>query len=330
MPPKPNLLSLVGIIIIGLALILGLYTTLGYLGWRSGQRLRAEQVVTEQTAEVARQTNFARDDIAQQNYRLALRRLAWVLAQEPGNETALALQAQAQAALNPNAAATATPRPAPSATPPLSGTVTTDDLLAQQLLQLRKLVNDEEWPSAIEEIARFQRAHPSYERLETDRLLFDAYVNYGLSLLPGEQVELGLFYLRQAEKLGDLPTEASDQRLWAVLYLDGISFYRVNWDASLFYFRELCLAAPFFHDACAKLEEGLLAQANFYAAQQDWCPAEPLYQEAYRLNSSSDTANKLAQARTGCLSATATPPLSGTLPITGTVPNTNTVPGPTP
>ena len=114
MPPKPNLLSLVGIIIIGLALILGLYITLGYLGWRSGQRLRAEQVVTEQTAEVARQTNFARDDIAQQNYRLALRRLAWVLAQEPDNETALALQAEAQAALNPNAAATATPRPEPS------------------------------------------------------------------------------------------------------------------------------------------------------------------------------------------------------------------------
>jgi hypothetical protein len=150
----------------------------------------------------------------------------------------------------------------------------------------------------------------------------------GVSLLYGDQVELGLYYLEQAERLGNLPQDVRDQRQWAELYLGGIGYFGVNWDVTLFYFRDLCLAAPFFHDACAKLYEALVAYGDQYAVQRDWCPAEALYQEAYRQDATGAVSQKLREAREGCASATPTPttPISGTVPVTGTTPITATGP----
>jgi hypothetical protein len=83
--------------------------------------------------------------------------------------------------------------------------------------------------------------------------------------MDGEQVELGMYYLSQARRLGDLTTEALDYEMWAELYLQGIAFYGTNWDASAYYFRNLCLAAPFFHDSCERLHEVLVAYGDQYA-----------------------------------------------------------------
>jgi hypothetical protein len=197
---------------------------------------------------------------------------------------------------------------------------------ASELARLKRLANTQQWEDEIRALVTFQNQFPDYERMATDRLLYDAYVAYGLQLVQGKRAELGLYYFDQAQKLGDLPQEALDYRTWAELYTQGVAFYGVNWGAASLYFRDLCLAAPFYQDACQLLYESLVAYGDQYAVAQDWCPAEGIYQEAVRQQNSTELREKLTAAREGCLTATPTPEAAGitnTLTITtetGTAP----------
>ena len=204
-------------------------------------------------------------------------------------------------------------RGAPALAPLAAGTPDFD----QRPNGLRALLDDEAWVQAAEEIVRFQREQPDYRRAETDRLLYDAYLNAGLALLDSRSVESGLYYLTLAGKLGDLPQEALDRRGWAELYLKGISFYAVDWQATIVNFRDLCLAAPFYQNSCDVLYDALVAFGDQFASAGEWCPAEGWYREALRYDSSSALREKVSTAIETCLIATPTPeaPITDTLPI---------------
>ena len=152
------------------------------------------------------------------------------------------------------------------------------------------------------------------------------YVALGLAYANTEKVELGLNYFAQAERLGDLPPEAEEYRLWADLYFQGIAYSGVNWSIAADYWADLCAAAPFYRDACVRLDRALVGQGDTFAFYLDWCPALEIYQRAWNRQPTNTLGNKLAQARDGCAAATAVP-ISGTLPLTGTAPLTPTEPG---
>lgn len=325
-PAPPRTARIVGVALIVLSVVLGWLLLVGFLGYQSGERQLAARQENELLTSLERQTTLAAENIDQGNAQLALRRLEWVLAREPANREALRLQEAAQQALNQSAAPTPVQAaPAPTIPPeptPTPGQITSPEA---ELQRIRRLSVNKAWQESVTAMVAFQQQFPSYEREETDRLLYDAYLGYSQELLVNEQAELGLFYLAQAEKLGDLPQAMIDYRTWAELYTQGIAFYGVNWDAAAYYFRDLCLAAPFYGDSCTKLQNILLAHGDHYASLQDWCPAQQLYEEARQQGSRPDVGTKLDAAREGCLSATPTP--SG--PITGTVPlsETQSLPG---
>lgn len=316
-----GLVRILGITLISISLLLGLYLLVGYLGWQSGQAELARQQETQLATQISRQLSLAQENIDQGSYNLALRRLEWVLERVPDQPQAQALRDTTHALLNitptPQVMATLTPTamPFPSPTP---GAIS--EPLAE-LQRLRLLVAKEQWQDAASAVLTFQRQLPNYERQETNKLLYDSYIGLGLDLIEGEQAELGLFYLNQAEELGDLPQEVQDYRVWAEWYLQGIGFYGVDWEIAVGYFRDLCLVAPFYQSSCELLSESLIADADQYAFAQDWCPAVDLYVEAQRQGNSTELAEKLATARTGCAAATPTPAV-----ITGTVPLTDVQP----
>lgn len=322
-----------------LACMLAVYGLTLYLGIQSGREAQTELTVIEQAAEVDRQMDIAQADILRGNYQLAMRRLDWVLDQDPENEDAQQLHQEAETALstgrNPAGESTTTPeasRPSlakPTTIPADSESVSNENSDAgMELGRLQELANEEVWSELIPALLAFQRTYPSFQRRQTDELLFTAYTTYGVDLLYTDNVELGLYYLRRAEQLGELPQEVADQKLWAELYLGGISYYEVEWETSILFFRELCPAAPFFQNACERLVTALMALADQNVARGEWCPAEPLYAEAFQRDDRPEIANKLALARQGCAGATPTPssPLTGTLPITGTNPVTGSIP----
>jgi hypothetical protein len=319
---RPPLIRLVGIALIVIALLLAVYVTIAYLGYQSGQELAVTRIEETRSAGISIQLERARDEIAGQNYRLALRRLEWILEREPQNELALQLQAEAQTAVETPAPSSLTATPEEVATEPRGTPAAAEAEPARELQRLARLLEQEAWDEAISDITAFQSRFPEYERRHSEELLQQAYIGRGLVELYGSQVELGMYYLAQAEALGTLPQDVRDQRLWAELYLDGIAYYGVNWEVALFYFRQLCPAAPFYQNACDTLYEILISVGDLYTGQGEWCPAEPYYQEALTVRDTNLASQKLRQARDGCRDATPTPsvPLTDTVPATGTLP----------
>jgi len=311
------LARLIGIILIVVAVLVALYAVVGYTAWQSGEAIRKEREESQQAEQAARQLSLAQEDIAQGSYHLALRRLEWILQRDPDNKEAQAVRRQADAALKtaltPIAPASPTPPPEPSPTP---GQISEPE---KEIERLRRLAKQEKWEDLFEGTLVFQRQYPGYERLETDRLLYNSSLNLGLSYVQGDQIETGIYYLAQAEKLGDLSQEALDYWLWAELYLQGMAYYGANWGAAASFFRDLCLSAPFYHGSCDKLFDALLAYGNQYLVAQDYCPAVNLFREARQYGRNQDLDLKLNEAVQGCAEATPTPaPIIDTLPITGT------------
>lgn len=329
-PASRRLRRGLGLSLIVISGLLGWFLLVGFLGWQRGQHLLVERRQEELAGQLERQVSLARDNIDEGSYDLALRRLQWVLEQDPSYSEAQTLQAEAEQKLGtfltptPEPIGTATPTPGPEP----GDTLESLDDPDRELQRIQRLVNQERWQEAISALVAFQVHLPDHKRQETDQLLYDAYVNLGLELVNSPQVELGVYYLTQAERLGNLPQAAEDQRLWAELYVQGIAYYGVNWDVAAFYFRDLCLAAPFFHSSCERLVEVLVNYGDQYAAAEDWCPAQPLYEEARQYANNQALAGKIAQAREGCLSATPTPagPITDTVPITDTQPITDDSP----
>jgi hypothetical protein len=324
-PMPRRLLRGVGLLMVFIAILLGVYGTVAYAAWQRGQTLRVENAQHALEEQIINQINLARGDIANGNFALATRRLDWVLERDPDSAEAQSLHSEAQTGLN----ARLTPTPIPSPTPTPDALETPDEpsqpietVTNAAFDNLETLMDAREWQAAISAIAAFQRDFPNERRQETDEMLYNAYINLGVKLVSGSQIELGLFYLSQAERLGDLPLEVEDQRTWAELYLQGIGYYAVNWETTIFYFRGLCAAAPFYQDACQKLFEAYVAFGDQYAANLDWCPAEEWYIEAVRLDNTTAVVDKRREATTNCLDATPTPDatITNTLPISNTLP----------
>ncbi len=312
-----SLARILGLILILVAALMALYALVGYAGWQSGQAIRSNLEETQLIDQLARQVALAQDDISQGSYNLALRRLEWILARDPENADAQAVKRQAEAALKtsltPIAPPTATSMPEPSPTP---GEIGEADVEFQRL---ERLAEQERWDVLLPGTLAFQRQYPDYERLDTDGFLYNSYLNLGLKHIQSDRIELGINYFTQAEKLGDLPQEALDFWLWAELHLQGMAYYGVNWNVAASFFRDICLAAPFYQGSCDKLFEALVGNGDQYLVAMDFCPAVELYREARSYGGSRALDEKLSQAVQGCAEATPTPAaITNTLPVTGT------------
>jgi hypothetical protein len=316
---------LLGLALVITSVVLATYLLVAYFAFESGRAERVAQETTARDEQIGRQIELARQDLDAGSSHLAQTRLDWVLAQEPGNADALALREQAAAA----EAAVRAPQPTAAARPtaePTPEEIITDDETLTELQAIRRLVAGEEYEEALPLLVSFQQRFPEYERAETDQLLYNTYLALGLQYVNTEKIEIGLNYFSQAEKLGNLPQEAESYRVWADLYFQGVAYSGVNWSIAADYWADLCAAAPFFRDACVRLDRSLVGIGDQYAFLLDWCPALDAYQRAWNRQPTDALGAKVAQAREGCAAATPVP-ISGTLPITGTAPLTPTEPG---
>jgi hypothetical protein len=329
---RPRLgVRLLGLALVIFSIVVATYLIVAYFAFESGRTQRIAQEETARAEQIDRQLELAREDLTQGSDNLALTRVEWVLSLDAANADALALRDEV---MNSRAEPTAAPTIPPETPTPETTPVVTDqpgDALPE-LQAIRRLTAGERWEEVLPLLLAFQQNFPDYERDETNRLLYDTYVALGLNYVNTEKIELGLNYFAQAERLGDLPQEAQDYRLWADLYFEAVAYSGVNWDVAAGYWRDLCAAAPFFQNSCERFQRALIGYGDQLAYLMDWCPAISVYQEAWNRQPTQQLDSKLGQARAGCASATAVPitgtnPLSGTAPITGTNPLTPTEPG---
>lgn len=218
-----------GLLLIITAVLLGWYLLIVYLAWQDGQVLLEERRNQTFVEQINTQISLAQEDVAAGRYRLAQRRLEWVIQRAPNQPEAQTLLREIEQGQNPalTPEPATTPMPTNTAMPTPTPGLISDP--ADELTRIRQLVGNSAWEEAISSLVSFQIQYPGFEREATDRLAYDAYVAYGLELISGDQPEMGIAYLEQAQRLGDLPQEALDYILWARLYLSGIAFYGVNW-----------------------------------------------------------------------------------------------------
>jgi hypothetical protein len=260
------------------------------------------------------QFNLAGQDTNRGNFSIAIRRLEWILAQNDAFPGAQELLEQTRL----NQSLLLTPSPSPTLTPtPVTEIESSGPDPAEEISAIEDLFERQLWPETLDAILEFQVDFPNYKRQETNQMLFTTYIRFGEEQVNGEQVESGLYYFSQAERLGDLPLEVEDQRTWAEIYLLGIGYYGVDWEISVYYFRDLCAAAPFFQNACSLLHEALIAYGEQYATALDWCPANDLFVEAQGLRRNEELAARADLSFEQCSQATptATPTLEGDLPV---------------
>lgn len=320
---RPRLaVRLVGLVLVIFSVVVATYLLVAYFAFESGRNERLQQESTTRAEQLSRQIQLAREDLAVGSDNLALTRLEWILAQDPQNQEALALRERITTATSPAPAPTESPATVEAEAQDIP--VSDDEALAE-LQAIRRMVSSEQWEGALSRLLAFRLQYPDYERGKTDQLLYDIYIALGLKFVNSEKIELGLNYFSHAERLGDLPQEARDYRIWADLYFQAVAYSGVNWEIASGYWRDLCAAAPFFKNSCERLNSALEGYGDQLTYLLDWCPAVSIYQEAWNRQPTQRLEGKINQAREGCASATPVP-ISGTLPLTGTAPITDTPP----
>ncbi len=329
---RPRLaVRLVGLALVTFSVFVATYLIVAYFAVQSGRNLRAEREAQNRAEQIDRQLQLAHENRAEGSDNLALTRVEYVLSLDPANADALALREALMSATPEPTAAPA--QPTAEAAPEEVAAESPDDAQARAEFQaIRGLVSAERWSDALPALLAFQQRFPDYERVESNRMLYDTYIALGLQNVNSDNIELGLNYFSQAERLGDLPQEALDYRVWADLYFQGVAYSGVNWEIATGYWRDLCAAAPFFKNACNRLDVALVGYGDQLAFQMEWCPAARIYQEAWNRRPSENLEGKLINAQDGCASATPVPitgtnTITGTAPITGTTPLTPTEPG---
>ena len=309
-------LRIFGFVLIGLALLLVFYAGIAFIAYQRGTDARKEQAIEELNVQAQEQLELAREDLIKGNFELAQRRLEFILDVDPNHTEARELMLTIPNAVLPTIAIASTAQPSnattavvdsatlapiPTATPRPIGDAT------ERLQAVERLISAERWDEAVNALVAFQIDFPSYQRRDTDQLLFETYVNAGYFHTNSNSIAIGITYFEQAQKLGPLSEEAAGQLRYAKLYQDALAYYGINWPVAIQNFREICNFAPFYQDSCDQLYNALVAYGDAFYNQKDFCPAATQYSQALSMRSSSTVRNRYNSANGACNTATATP-----------------------
>jgi len=180
-----------------------------------------------------------------------------------------------------------------------AGPTPTPDLRDAETIfaEAQTLLSAQNWDALLPSLDTLRKNFPDFHAIEVDRLYYIAYRNRGVQRImpPVGDLERGIFDLNRAEQIGPLDETAEKVRQWAVWYIIGTSFWEVDWTQAVQYFEYLAGpagAAPQLHDtsffsaidrltqARAGLSLELIAQAERYARDKQWCAAADAMDQA--------------------------------------------------
>jgi tetratricopeptide (TPR) repeat protein len=279
-------------------------------GYLVGQTQRTHDAQATLAADLKTQYDLGVADLAAGHYDLAAQRFEYIVALDPAYPGAAGKLAEARQALN--ITPTAPPPPTPTL-PPVSGDPQTLLALAQQAHAAQH------WDEVIAYLSDLHTLDPSYEATEVDRLLFEALRNRGVARIQGDEMELGLTDLDQAEAFAALDDEAKGYRQWATSYLAAQGYWGVNWEQVVLILEELYLIAPYFKDTATLLYDARLSYAQQLNAAGDACGAAAQYAAAQIVVTDPAVVEAQATAQAVCaLAPTVTPTVSPELALTPT------------
>ena len=298
-PPQKRSPIWWGAFLLSLLALVGIALLSAYGGYQSGINERMSYETTLVAQQAQQQYELALQDIAEGRYEVAQQRLEYVIQLNPNYPGVTEKLAEVLLEIRTTATPTTAPTPTLTPTVDLRGT---EELFAQA----QAMLINREWSNAIDTLLKLRKDEPAYRAVDVDSMLYVALRNRGVEkILNQADLEGGTYDLALAEKFGPLDTEANNYRLWADLYVTGVSFWELDWGQAAYYFGQITLVAPNLRDssnmtATERFRIATINYADFLAENDEWCQAQEQYEAVLNLVSDADVEAKLNKAIKQC------------------------------
>jgi hypothetical protein len=327
------------VVILGVVLVLASAGIGGWMGYQSGQAAKDQSQISQRAVDAATQFQLALQDQTNGRLEVAQQRLEYVISLDSNFPGATQKLTEVMVAIQASKVPTAVPTPTLTPTPDTRGE---QDMFAQILQALK----DSKWSTAIDSISAIRKKNIGYRTVDVDGLYYIALRGLGVTKIGMGDLEGGIYALTLAERFGPLDNFAAGYRTWARYYLNGASFWKVDWLNVLNWFTDLAAAMPNMRDG-----SGMTASERYrialyqYATQigkDDPCKARDFYARSLAIGNDPTVVPAATEAANRCAPPTSTPApvtatntptptVTGTVVATGVTPtvDTPTVPGPT-
>lgn len=195
-------------------------------------------------------------------------------------DAAVALQRlrQTPSSSTPAPSETFTPLPSLGAAEPGQG----DPLkpLFEEATQAYQLGN---WTEAIQLLESLRLYDLAYQRQEVERMLFEAYRQRGATLVEQNRFEEALRMFDRALMLKPDAQDVRDEREWAALYIDGLTYWRADWQQAIARFQKIYERNPNYRDVQQRLADAYVGYAEQLNERGNWCAAVERYEESLKI-----------------------------------------------
>lgn len=285
------------VVLFGIFLFLVLTAAGTGWGYYQGIQERMDQEKNTRLEVAAKHYIYGEQQLMAGNYELARRQFEYVIQVYPQYPNITQKYADVLVAL----AKSNQPTPLASTTPDLRNQGA-EQLYNQALQQLQA----KQWSDLINTLEALRDISLSYRTLEVDGMYYIA-LRYGAidAILQQGDLETGLYYLAVAQRYAPLDKDAVNYANWARLYLQGATYWGVDWANVVQYFSQLYAAFPYMRDmngwtAIDRYRKGLEAYGDFLLASDKPCDALTQYQNAAGLSSTDLLQTKIGKANSAC------------------------------
>jgi len=320
-------------------LILILLVVLGALCGGGGAVLTRQHAQATQIAQsLGEQFTLAQQDVDGGRYAIARQRLEYILKEAPNYPGAQAMLADVIVRQQVSPTPSDTPTPTITPTPDLTKA---DALFAE----VQQHLTEGNWDAALTSLDQLRVDAPTYKAAVVDGMYYIALRNRGVDkLLKRNNLEGGIYDLNLAEHFGPLDGAADGYRTFAATYIRGASFWDTDWEQAVYYFGQVAPYLPYLADASGftaqeRYRQALIGWGKALYAQQKWCQAEDVLDQALQLADDEEAHQLRSDARDKCHppnteGPSETPTLGGSITPPPTEPPTevptDTPPPPTP
>ena len=261
-------------ILFSVFIVAGIVSVGVWLGYLSAVQARVEAQSGNLAVTVVTQYQLAQEDQTAGRYEMAKKRYEYILQLDPTFPGAADRLKEVMVAM----AIENVPTPVPTPTvEPTQDTRGEEELFsyAQQLL------SNKDWNGTIAALDNLRKTNPDHRAVEVDGMYYIALRYQGVDkILKDGNLEGGIYTLTLASRFGPLDKEADNYRTWARYYLNGVSFWAVDWLQVINYFSQVYPSLPNLRDGSNMTAAERYRIANLKYAEQlmfdfDFCGAEP-------------------------------------------------------
>jgi hypothetical protein len=171
----------------------------------------------------------------------------------------------------------------PTSMPTAAATSTPDNRGAEELFaQAKQYLAESQWAAAVETLDNLRKLSRDFRAIEVDGMYYVGLRYRGVNKILSGSLEEGIYDFALTERFGPLDNEANALRVNSRNYINGASYWALDWKQVIDIFSQVAAAVPNLRDASGWTASDRYRIANGRYADQlaglgDYCSAEYYY-----------------------------------------------------